>query len=440
MSTLSPKSGKIMKTTLAMSFLVAIATVAFPGEAHATNWYVTSARNAPYNGTGRSWYSPFSDFVNIDWSQVRRGDHIIVDAGPTSNKAVSYRPLSIPQLPVGTTPLYIEVSNETAHCAGTAVVGIGLSTGQTASIDVGNNSNIVIQGSGWHGVYAPGVVWPKFPNFACRGIMDVGINVGPQARNITIQNMELSGHNKIGMNVAGSDVVCNYVMFHDEPTNLYFTPASSTTLTLNGSWFYGYYKSDKPGLVTSPTAQGTVNVKNSIFGPQLTTAIDIKSPNVVLNDDNTIFINPAITNVKAPQSSQLTFKNVTSYVSAALNSAGSARDCLTFPESDPFPAGAVVSNSVLWGGVVNVQGANSLGGQNFQYLTTGNTLVVSPTQLSSGDQLFVKDPRTLWYPDYDMGMKYDFALKPGSPATGSGSVNVTSVNQYLKSIVPQAAL
>jgi len=38
-----------------------------------------------------------------------------------------------------------------------------------------------------------------------------------------------------------------------------------------------------------------------------------------------------------------------------------------------------------------------------------------------------------------MGFPYNFAVKSGSASAGFGSLNVTSIPQYLAAIVPQAA-
>lgn len=384
----------------------------------ARNLYVSPAGAGT---TGQDWASAWKDPAQIDWTKVVSGDHIVVDGGTSG---ITYKTsVSVP-----VSNIVIRQSSAAGHSGQVifsgAMPGYPLATGVKF---VGSNIHLV-------GVRRSGI---KLESYGAEGV-----NI--QTSNNSLRNVEVSritgfppyaGGRIAGATVGGSNNHLINCDFRDCTVGALDKPvagvANSTifnncTFGANG---YGFFMNCGAGIVGSRIAGGptsTIYAHKCVFGPYVDYGVDIANGSVRLT--NSLFLSGRLANIKvAPavgSSANVNVANCTLYQKklnplqplpygipeyvVSLNAQGTLR----------------VSNSIIWGGFVDVPAGQKVNGSgNVQYAVSGNTVAIAPSLV---DPQFVDSaalstvvapsafiPRTL--------TALDFSVVPGSPAVGKGS-------------------
>ncbi|MBX9696230.1 MAG: hypothetical protein K2Z81_27825 [Cyanobacteria bacterium] len=408
---------KALSIVFAVSLLSCMGTAKAGAQEASTTWFVMNSAPGTVRD-GRSWQTAWREFNQIDWNQIKPGDRIEIHAGaappPGYVTTVPYQtPLVIPKSGLPGKPITIAVSNEAGHNGGIASLQKGWSSTATTGIDVGNNSYITVIGTRWKSLSVSGY--------------NTGVYVGPNSTNVIFKNFE-SRNNGFGLKLEGP-ASCDQLLVSDNASNVSCLVQQSCTAlpSFNRCWIYDNSIYPTDGITTYGTGARNLELRVSdcVLGPRLDTNIKIGGRNTVARVSNTLLINPCTTNVSRLDDPSCAFimDRVTSFLTTPYNLFYRGHSCLTFTSNADQ-----VSNSVFYGGAVQVNGSNMLGSNNFQFATTGNTMVLSPSQV---DPKFVSNVSYIQnYATTDQLKNLNFALQSGSPATGSGS-SLTSVAQLL---------
>jgi hypothetical protein len=388
----------------------------------ANTWYVSKlATGTVHDGT--SWPTGWWDFNQIDWTQVQPGDRIEIDAGPLPQPGFVSHVIYNTSLNVQKSNITVEVSNQPGHNGGIASIQ---SQGGGYGINIGNNSNVTVQGSKW----VPAGIPQMVPNLDVQGF-GTGILVGSAASRISLQNIDVEWCGT-GLNLQGSTSTCNYLLIHDNYTaNVNYSPNGASWVYLNHSWIFSQNQlSAGPGIVTN--GQGITGKTNlilyySILGPGLTTAIQHNASNSEVDAIEVLSIMPSVTAVQTRNTSSIVYLNGCTSFQTSLNRFNQAAACLSFTEP-----GQYIWHSIIYGGVVNVVGNNLLGNDICQFATTGNTQVLFPFMY---DPQFLSDVSQIGpNASFSQLCGLNFATQPGSPAWLAGVKSPSSVSQYLSGV------
>ncbi|MDP3509996.1 MAG: hypothetical protein Q8T09_18645 [Candidatus Melainabacteria bacterium] len=408
---------------LAIRCLIAL-SVAFA--AHIASIQDVSARNlfvspAGSGTTGQNWASAWKDPAQIDWTKVASGDHIVVDGGTSG---ITYKT----SVTVPVSNIVIRQSGAVGHSGQVifsgAMPGYPLATGMKF---VGSNIHLV-------GVRRSGI---KLEFYGAEGV-----NI--QTSNNSLRNVEISritgfppyaGGKKGGVVFGGSNNHFINCDFRDCGIGAFELPVAgvSNISVFNNCTFgsngYGFWANNGCGIQGSKAASGVPSViyaHKCVFGPYVDYGVDIASGSARVT--NSLFLSARLANIRVAP--------------AAGNSANvNVANCTLYQKKlnllQPLPYGVPeyvislnaqgtmrVSNSIIWGGFVDVPAAQKINGSgNIQYAVSGNTVALAPSLV---DPQFVDSaalstvvapsafiPRTL--------TTLNFSLVPGSAAVGKGS-------------------
>jgi hypothetical protein len=425
--------------------------VTFPLPTTPTTHYVS--KNVSTSGDGSTWNSAWKELANINWSTIKPGDTIKIDGGPAGNSLGYATTLTVGADGIAGSPIKIESSDESGRNGQVLITAqYNGTSGYRNGIDIGDHKFITISGKA--GTY-PGNC-PK--SIRVNGFLYNGIVTGPGSESVTLNNIVIDyngigsasqGQSGCGLKLGGKQHTCNRLVLFDNSLNVdVYANVGGYGPTFNNCWIWNQgitsrcYYTD--GVHVNNAYVGGFSwfyFNNCVMGPGLSTAITFSQKNGGLSTNNCLFINPRLTNIKKTIT---TFPDANySMISVSRNTSfltpqaydGQGHSCLDFVEGQDSSY-----NSVFQGGAVNVVGTKSLGFNNFQNSTTGNTILISPNQT---DLQFVNGVagypnnvpvgtlQTLLYPTVTALVNADFTLQSSSPAAGKGST-ITSVTNLLK--------
>ncbi len=397
-------------------FSVITLSLMIQSSASATTYYVSPSGSG---AGGLTWKTAWTDPAKIDWTKVASGDQIHIDGGGTgitynTTFTVPVSGVIIRQAvaaghngpivfsgqnakPAIATGVTFQGSN--IYLIGNSRGGITLYAYAGQSLDVHTGGNVVrnVQFS-----YVTG--FPPYAGGQIGGVTFGGANnhfIGCDFRDTVIGAVEKP--------LAGA---ANLTVFRD------------CTFGANG---YGFFMNCGEGIkgAQNSTAQSTIYAEHCVFGPYVDTGVDFNSGN--LHVTNCLFLVARVSNLNMTPAAGSTAR-------ATVDQCTFYEKKLTF-EGLPYgiPANEIttngngtlkVSNSIVYGGAVNVPATQKLAGTgNVQFAVSGNTTTLAPTLV---DPQFVDNatlsaaiaptsfiPRTV--------TSLDFAPAAGSPATGKGS-------------------
>lgn len=213
-------------------------------------WYVSRTGN---NGNGQSWATAWNELDQINWSEVRSGDTILIDGGQES---MTYRTqLTIGRNGTAETPTIIRLATESGR-NGQAIFFGGRSTPlpycrqnsynyQTdgvlpQAITVENDHWILIDGTKWSGI-------------VIHGYNAYGIRFYSNSSNITVRNVEIYDNGSArqigglwypdlpGVRLAGPNMTFERVIIRDNGQDAFQSSHGDNRLynfTLRESWLY----------------------------------------------------------------------------------------------------------------------------------------------------------------------------------------------------------
>ena len=406
-----------IRTLICLS-LALTAHIATIQDVVARNLYVSPTGSGT---TGQNWATAWKDPAKIDWTKVASGDHIVVDGGTSG---ITYKTsVSVP-----VSNIVIRQSSAAGHSGQVifngAMPGYPLATGVKF---VGTNIHLV-------GVRRSGI---KLESYGAEGV-----NI--QTSNNSLRNVEISritgfppyaGGKKGGVVFGGSNnhfINCDFRDCGISALELPVAGTSNVSVFNNctfGSNSYGFWANNGTGIQGSRTASGapsTIYAHRCVFGPYVDYGVDIANGSARLT--NSLFLSARLANIKvAPAVGS----------SATVNVANCTLYQKKLNQAQPLPYGIPeyvvslnaqgamrVSNSIIWGGFVDVPAGQKINGSgNVQYAVSGNTVAFAPTLV---DPQFVDSaelstvvapsafiPRTL--------TALNFSVVPGSTAVGKGS-------------------
>jgi len=444
---LSARVGKFLGAIAGVAGLLAVTSGA-PAEGQTVppkTFYVSAS--APYNAAndGSSWTKAWTYTNQINWTSVQPGDTITFDGG---TYGLTYKgTLTIGKSGLPNKPIKIVTSSEAGH-AGQVTLTTTAAAPSYSGIDFGDHQYVNVEGR-TNLVNGRGV-----KSLVIAGFYNYGVRVGPTAYNVRLKNAEIYGNgyayagspaNVCGLLVQGRAPTFENLSIHNNPTNVIIESSTGGYGPMfRKCWFgseavgaWGGYGqpiitwTEVDGIKVKDTYRGGFSwfhFYDCVFGPGLKTGIEFGQRNGGLSVNNSLFINPSVTNIKKvattkPDSyySIISLSRVTSFLTP-LNRNGQGHSCLDFVTGQDS-----CYNSVYWGGTVSVVGTRTLGNFNFQNRTTGNTVVISPYQIDPG---FQTDVGSIQPNDHQALFSTDFKLRAGAPAAGKGST-MTSVNQVL---------
>lgn len=380
-------------------------TCAYAQTAEATNYYVSKSGN---NADGLSWQSGWNELDQINWARIQPNDQIFIDGGPVGGTMTYNTSLRIGKS--GTPGHFIVVSSalDAGHVGNVLIEGNNRAN--FSGIVLNNKSYIVFRGNGS----------PRGWLQARRCRYGLYANGGSQN---FFQGLELA-NNAVGAYLNGDGVAVVASDIHDNKNNATISRTGASAVDFNGlsaCWVYnsdGQPVSNTDGVYVLPgtTAGGAgTQLANCVFGPNLTFGVDnsykglklsgslllnASNANIVMRDDT------SVTNCTL----FLTRKNANNLPTKALSAVAGNNS---------------VANTIVFRGRVEVPAGVAYGPKNTQIGTTGNTSALSSAMVNP---MFVSPVGT--YPDnvsFSVLRGANFALRPGSPATGTGAM-VTSVD------------
>ncbi len=402
-----------------------------PGAFNPHTWYVSKNGN---NADGKSWATAWSDFDQIQWANINyaRRDKIEIDGG--ASRMVYRKPLRIQIGSSGVpAPTSISVSKQTGHNGQAVLIApmgshaIEIVTGPV-QLDGSKRSGLLVVG----------------------GSEGLSAHAGSGSYPSVVKNLEIAYCSEAGMHYtagSGMPVALKQTIIHDCATNVL---SSGTGVYSAGDfekcWIYNSsYRPNSDGFRQEAPNNGMflvgLYIRNSVIGPGLRDGVNTQGKALPLVRD-CLFINSTRNNINA-QTAYI--DNITSFMTR-LNPWQKAHSAIKFYPGAPVPEllTAHVNNSVVYGGVVDIPltaHANFppphdtvpfpiIVNNNTQFCTSGNTTVLSASMV---DPMFTSNVGSL--PNQTpvfLLMNQDFSLRPGSPATGTGSA-VTSIRQLLGS-------
>ncbi len=443
MKKLSLRFYKNIIFAISMGALSAITSGA-PGIAQTVppkTFYVSA--NTPYNANndGSSWEKAWTFTNQVNWSSVGPGDKIVLDGGP---RGLTYAgTLKVEKSGAPNKPILITTSTEAQH-DGQVTLTSTVAAPSYTGIDFGNQQYIRVEGQ------TRQLGSRNVKSLHIAGFYSNGVNVGPTSYSIYLKNADIWGNgygnpaasSACGLYVQGRAPTFENLSIHNNTVNVIIESSTGGYGPMFRKCWIG---NDAAGSYGSSTVTLTetdgVQVKdkyrggfswfsfyNCVFGPGLKTGIEFGQKNGGLSVNNSLFINPKVTNIKklattSPDSnySIISLSRVTSFLTP-LNRDNQGHSLLDFTIGQDS-----CYNSVFWGGTASLVGSRSLGSFNYQNRTTGNTVVISPYQQDPG---FEADLASIAGDDYLRQYQTDYKLRSGAPAAGKGS-SITSVAQVL---------
>lgn len=232
----------------------------------ASTYYVSKSGN---NEDGQSWQSAWNELNQINWNIIQQGDTIVLDGGTTAcsypvkitNIANTPSPnncgmlysstLNIAKSGTSSNPITIKVSTDTGHNGTVRIFGgrtypvpylhqtdhpgnpsgtrsYGISVDQNTS---NNNGWVTIDGSHWAGimVYGHSSVGVTFEQTNCGSNLPTGV---------TIRNLEIFDNGSRGIRPAGTDILFDNVMVHDNGQDSFQVDSITTNMTIRRSWLF----------------------------------------------------------------------------------------------------------------------------------------------------------------------------------------------------------
>lgn len=425
------------------------------------NTYYVS-KNGNNNG-GTSWTDAWNELNQINWSRVQPGDTILIDGGVSS--MVYTTALSVGKSGVAGYPITIKRATSAGH-NGTVVLYGGRSTplpycGQstytfqtqgvlTKGIDIGDNTYIVIDGSGWHGINV-------------YGVNGSAVIFGSNSHNDALHGLQIYDDGTAGkrsdglwypsgpylVNLHGYSHTFQDMDMHDGGEDA-FQPTNVNSITIQLSWLHDSRPNPShPGAafnqcnhddgmqIWTGSPVSNLTFDQDIIGPGHENGLilgngQVKVSNVTIT--NSLFIDAGSNNIWGSPAANWTINHITSF---AQN-----QDLIL------DGSGHSITNSIFYGGLLSLHGSVSHQASNCQWQTSGDVLsgkTVNPQFLSD---LSVYPPHVSTdlrdSPTLSTLANLDFTLSSSSPCQGLGS-SITSVNRFLQvvggsssSVLPQA--
>ncbi len=391
----------------------------------ARNLYVSPTGSGT---TGENWKTAWQDPSKIDWTKVASGDHIVIDggtAGVTYNTSVT--------VPVSN--IVIRQSSAAGHSG--QVIFSGLKQGSPLATGVkvtGSNVHLVA-------VRRSGI---KLEFYGAEGV-NIQTN-GNSLRNVEISRITgfppYAQGKKGGVVFGGSNnhfINCDFRDCGISALELPVAGANNLSVFNNctfGSNSYGFWSNNGTAIQGARTAgaQSTIYAHSCVFGPYVDYGIDIANGNARVT--NSLFLSARVSNVKvappAGSSATVTVANSTLYEKKIDPMVHIATATPEYTVSTNANAKLRLTNSIIWGGFVDVPAAQKInGGGNVQFAVSGNTVALAPSLV---DPQFV-DSKTLSAMVSPIAFiprpltSSDFSVVPGSPAVGKGSsiANVANI-------------
>lgn len=368
------------------------------------------------NSDGKSWKTAWNEMDQIPWQQINVGwgDSLVVDGG---EKSMVYRtPMRVQALHTG--PWYrlrVNVSTEAGH-----------------------NGRVIIYGGGKEGPgLSIGGSYIEFSGRKARGVTVCGwrgngvvVSGGNQTYVNYVESCYNSGnglHMPGGFNIS----VSRFIIHDNRGANVLVDPQSIMMSTISNSWIYNSsYRINSDGIVMgNGETIPQVFVGNCVIGPGLRRGFHSNTEEHGSSVTNCLFINATRSNISTIKG--LRVSKCTSFMTRR-NPWGRSHACIKIKDKLPQPPVESITNSIFYGGQVRVRPDIQYSvSNNFQYKTTGNTTFLASEKT---DPMFETNLRR--YRNRVSIRKLintDFALKPDSPAKGSGST-ITSVSQLFGSL------
>jgi hypothetical protein len=375
-------AAKIARLLVSTLCLVGLAYL-LPSAAQATTYYVSKTATA--GGDGLSWGTAFNELNKIP-QPLYGGDVVEIDGGASSMRY--------------DTPLVVRSKKDYLYSTGSTVTIKTSSApgrnGQVLIVGTGTGTGIdIVQPGTAPDVNVVGRTWRSFRVFHYA----VGARVTGFSN---LSNVQLDNNSECGLIASGYSHTFNQLVINDNGLNVRQFPdwIDTSGISLTRCWIFNSdanaYRSD--GILMQNTSGLPLRfytlLRGCVMGPGLKNGfVDEGRINSVYQDlslSNCLLINPGDANF-ATNKVRIDLTNVTSFLTP-LNSSGRAHSCLSAYSDD-----AVVKNSIFFGGVVTSMrkgsaftqaeqtaaqqvGFRRFGPGNVQFRTSGNTLVLSPTQ------------------------------------------------------------
>ncbi|CAN5202181.1 hypothetical protein BH11CYA1_BH11CYA1_32220 [soil metagenome] len=371
MRNLKPTPRILLNLALAIS-----ATLLCNQDAGARNLFVSPSGTGE---SGSSWESAWTEPAKINWKKVASGDQIYIDGGTSG---ITYN--SSMTIPVGN--VAIRQSVEPGHDGQIILSGAGTGLRQNPPIGIKfAASNIQIVAAKRSGI--------KLQSYATEAIniqtngnylanVEVNLLTGlPPMGQGRVAGLTFGGNNNQFLNCDFRDTLYGAV---EKPVAGVTNVAGFRDCTF-GSNYYGYYGQDGTGLVCSRTpldvASPSIYLQGCVFGPFVNYGVDVADSNIVIS--KCLFLSARTANLNftpsAAGSGVVQLANCTVYQKPIIP--GTRINA-------PMPQNAItcnglgslnVTNSVVYGGMVNVPPAQVInGGGNIQYAVSGNTVAIAP--------------------------------------------------------------
>ena len=407
------------KLALALSAALVL-TLAGASLVEAKSLYVSKAGN---NADGLTWQSAWNELDQIDWNKVEVNDEIFIDGGAYGGSMTYRKPLIIGKgIPPQSGGLIIISQGQGLEHGGVAVIN-GLNKTNFCGIQAIGKRGFVFRSYGRRG-------WLKVTNCT------TGVYTKDGSQNY-FQGLEIANCG-VGAHLEGDSVALVQANIHDNIKNVEIHSPGASVGTQSPSglyacWIYNGPQAVPPGNAAGITVtagavppvsgnpSGNAVINNCVLGPNLMQGVDNGFPGLKIN--GCLFLNAYSSSLTLRNSTEL--DRCTLFVTAR-NSLGNPKTAIRV-----LAGNNSIRNSIIYGGVVRIPQGLSYGPKNTQFATTGNT-----SALSAGlvDPLFVSPVGTYQEPvSFAVLKNANFALKPGSPAQGTGA-QVTSVQAVLNQL------
>lgn len=409
--------------------IIAPQPVPIPGPRPCATFYVSKAC-ASLKQDGRSWKTAWSDFDRINWKKIKPGSTILVDGG--QKRMVYTAPLVINRVGAPGKPVRILAARAKGR-NGNVVLDGRYRAG--SGITIGNYSHVVVSG----------LNNPRFKRrFQITRFAASGVNVNGWYSTVTLSglNVHHNGRYRTGLGLVlsqGQKVTVSNCTIHDNwTTNILVAGngAQRSQFILNRNWIHNgatpgpVAAASESSSLTRPFASGITfagstytTIANSVIGPGLGDGVALTYGRPQVSLQHCLLLNNENSNIKlSTQTAKLSANRITSFM-APYNITGQTHDAISSVKG----ANLAASNSIFYGGNINVVCGGMIGTGNFQFRTTGNTVVISPEQV---------DPR--FKTDLDALGKIiparkaatvRFGLRDDSPAKGKAGSAMVAVRQ-----------
>ncbi len=441
---------QITACALGLSLLV-IAQLGLHSDARAsttsTTYYVSKTGS---NGDGRSWATAWNELDQIYWGAIQAGDTVLLDGG--SSQMVYTTAMTVGASGNSSAPITVRLAPDAGRNGQVVIFG-GRSTplpycdqptytyddagANQFGIHLENASYVTIDGTKWSGI-------------SIYGNNRSGVKLVIGSVNDTLRYMEIYDNGEAvlhpqtnawrpdqpGINLGGTGAVFDHMLIHDNGQDGFQSGGSGiSNISLSNSWVYNlrphpsnpslsynfcmhsdamqiYNGGNQSGVTFSSDILGPGLMQGTLLGqtPSLAQVDNVTFNNVLILDTT----NANIMGYPTVQSLNWSVNNVTSF-HVAYDPDGSSHSAVFLEGS-----GHHINNSIFYGGTDYLPNGVSTGG-NYQYNNTGYNLG------TVADPLFVNAPAYNSQPTLQDLANGDYAVQPGSPATGKGSAT-TSVS------------